>query len=233
MLLPLNLRDAQTFTIEAKRADDTGENVYGHKGETKLSEILDVPLLASIICGYQHVTLLRHFRDVVKTISSCLPVEVRKNVDYKLRNQCFPHYFNRKMRGIDEFSYIKASELRNLLLYGFVPNFYDMLNVDQAAHICLFICGIRILHSSNENFGKSASATAEELLKTYYQYHRKFYQYLENFVLHLHIHFPLNYDRHGSLSCVNTLEQESLIGYIASNRNGKKRSFKLRNIFHV
>ncbi|CAF4314269.1 unnamed protein product, partial [Adineta steineri] len=190
--LPHNNRDPQNFAIQARKAQDTGEKVYGHKGESKLSEILDVLLPIGIICDYQHVTLLRHFGDVVKVISSSLPKDTRKHIDYSLRNQPFPHFFNRKMRGIDEFSYIKASELRNLLLYGFVPNFYNSLTVDQAAHICLFICGIRLLHCSNKSFGQSTSSLASDLLKTYYQYHGQYYKYLKNFVLHLHIHYARN-----------------------------------------
>ena len=222
--LPLNIRDPKSFATHARRAQIINQSLYGHKGRSKFANILDVPFPLSIICDYQHVSLLRHFRDVVKVISSSLSIQTRKNIDYNLRNQAFPHFFNRKMRGIDEFSFIKASELRNLLLYGFIPNFYDILPLEKAAHICLFICGIRLLHCSNENFEKSRSSLAGNLLKIYYQNHDKFYEYLQNFGLHLHIHFATNYDRHGALSCVNTFAQESLIGYIASNRNGKLTS---------
>ena len=125
------------------------------------------------------------------------------------------------MRGIEHFSFIKASELKYLLLYGFLPNFYAALPMDQAAHVCLLICGVRLLRGSPEKFGKSTSVIADKLLKLYYEHHSIYYDYLENFVLHLHIHYAENYQRHGSLSYVNTFAQEDLIGYIASNRNGE------------
>ncbi|CAF4324335.1 unnamed protein product, partial [Rotaria sordida] len=68
--------------------------VFGHKGRSILGEILDVPLPISIICDYQHVSLLRHFRDVVKAISSSLSPDIRQQIDGKLRRQTFPHFFN-------------------------------------------------------------------------------------------------------------------------------------------
>jgi hypothetical protein len=115
----LNIRDLQTFEIYVKRAEDTGETVYGHVGRSKLAEILDVPLSIYILYDYQHVKLLRHIRDVVKALSCSLSSDIRKNIDHKLRKQVFPHFFHRKMRGIEDFSFIKASELRNRLLYSF------------------------------------------------------------------------------------------------------------------
>ncbi|CAF4100665.1 unnamed protein product, partial [Rotaria magnacalcarata] len=47
-------------------AEQTGTNVYGHLGRCILDSILDISLPVSIICDYVHVTLLRHFKDVVK-----------------------------------------------------------------------------------------------------------------------------------------------------------------------
>ncbi len=224
LLQNTKLRDSQSFYIHAKKAEDTGKKVFGHKGGSILDKILDVPLPISLICDYQHVTLLRHFRVMVKATSSSLDPHVRKHIDVKLRTQAFPHFFNRKMRGIEDFSYIKATELRNLLLYGFLPHFYAVLPVDQAAHISLFICGIRLLHGPREKSGGSIHTLAGKLLNLYYKHHSDYYRFLQNFVLHMHEHYALNYQRHGSLDNVNTFAQEDLIGYIASNRNGKLKS---------
>ncbi|CAM4744206.1 unnamed protein product [Rotaria magnacalcarata] len=218
----LNIRDPQSFGRNAEVAEARGLNVYGHIGKSILSDILDVPLPISVLCDYQHVSLLRHFRDVVKALSRSLLPKVRKTIDQKLRTQTFPHFFNRRMRGIEDFSFIKASELRNLLLYGFLPNFYNVLPIDQMAHISLFICGVRLLHNSREKFGGPVNVIADRLLKLYYKHHSLYYSYLENFVLHLHSHFAENYQRHGALCYVNTFAQEDLIGYIASNRNGTR-----------
>ncbi|CAF1254773.1 unnamed protein product [Rotaria sordida] len=215
------LRDPQSLEVYAKKAEDTDRKVFGHKGRSILGEILDVPFPISIICDYQHVSLLRHFRDVVKAISSSLSPDIRQQIDGKLRRQTFPHFFNRKMRGIEDFSFIKASELRNLVLYGFLPLFYTVLPVDQIAHMSLFICGIRLLHGSREKFGDLTHSLAGKLFKTYYEHHSNYYSFLNNYVLHLHMHYSMNYQRHGALTYVNTFAQENLIGYIAANRNGE------------
>lgn len=215
------LRNATSFNTHSQSAESDKKNVYGHLGKSVLNEIIDIPLPFSIICDYQHVTLLRHFRDVIKAVSRSLPPRMRKQVSRKLVKQAFPNFFHRKMRGIEDLSFMKATELKNLLLYGFIPNFYNILPIDQAAHLCLFICGIRLLHTSPNKISSSISTTADELLKIYYKYHSNYYEYLSNFVLHLHTHYADIYQRHGSLAYINTFAQEDLMGYVAKNRNGK------------
>ncbi|CAF4129263.1 unnamed protein product [Rotaria magnacalcarata] len=215
-------RDPTSFNNHSHSAESNKLKVYGHRGRSILDEIIDVPLPHSIICDYQHVTLLRHFRDVMKAISCSLPTKVRKQIEQKLVKQAFPNFFHRKMRGIENLSFIKATELKNLLFYGFIPNFYKILPIDQAAHMCLFICGIRLLHTSPCKISSSISTMADELLKTYYKHHSDYYKFLANFVLHLHSHFAEIYQRHGSLTYINTFSQEDFIGYISSNRNGTR-----------
>ncbi|CAM4838740.1 unnamed protein product [Rotaria magnacalcarata] len=205
-------RDPTSFNNHSHSAESNKLKVYGHRGRSILDEIIDVPLPHSIICDYQHVTLLRHFRDVMKAISCSLPTKVRKQIEQKLVKQAFPNFFHRKMRGIENLSFIKATELKNLLFYGFIPNFYKILPIDQAAHMCLFICGIRLLHTSPYKISSSISTMADELLKTYYKHHSDYYKFLANFVLHLHSHFAEIYQRHGSLTYINTFSQEDFIG---------------------
>ena len=108
----LNIRDPQSFELYARTATNSGEVIYGHLRESILAQILDIPLPISILCDYQHFTLLRHFRDVVRVLGCSLRPHKRKEIDHRLRNQVFPHFFHRKMRGIQDFSFIKASELR-------------------------------------------------------------------------------------------------------------------------
>ncbi|CAM4832312.1 unnamed protein product [Rotaria magnacalcarata] len=217
------LKNTGMLIINIKlKAEQTGTNVYGHLGRCILDSILDISLPVSIICDYVHVTLLRHFKDVVKVISRGLFPSQRKNIDSKLERQSFPHYFRRKMRGIKDFSYIKASELKNLLLYGFLPVFYNVLSSNILGHIALFICAVRLLHKSKKTFGESTGDIADEFFKLYHEHHNFYYSYLENFVLHLHSHYSTSYKLHGSLSYVNTFAQEDLMGSIASNRNGTR-----------
>ncbi|CAF3395077.1 unnamed protein product [Rotaria socialis] len=208
-------------------------NVYGHLGKCILDSILDVPLPTSIICDYGHVSLLRHFKDVIRSIGRALSPSLRKTIDSKLRRQVFPLYFKRKMRGIEELSYIKASEIKNILLYGFLPHFHNVLPCNVLGHIALFICGVRLLHSSHKKVRESTDDIANELLKMYHEHHNFYYTYMENFVLHLHAHYFMNYKLHGSLTYVNTFAQEDLMGSIASDRNGTYRNIYENSSFFV
>ncbi|CAF3934361.1 unnamed protein product, partial [Didymodactylos carnosus] len=78
---PTVQRTTQSFAADSKLAKETGRNIYGHLGTTILENIIDIPLPDSILCDYAHVTLLRHFRDVVKIISESLSPTIRKTID--------------------------------------------------------------------------------------------------------------------------------------------------------
>ena len=209
------------FNRMGKRQKSKGQNVMGHMGTSVLEHVVDISLLDCVLIDYIHVSLLRHFRDIVRTISRSLSPETRKNVDKLLRAQRFPHFFNRKMRGIEDFSHIKAVELKNLLLYGFIPHFLPHLSIDQLCFLALFIIGIRLLHV-DQSLTPSTSITADNLLSTYYRNHHLFFRDHANFVLHLHQHYARLYDQHGPLSSINTFAQEDFMGYVSSNRNGTK-----------
>jgi hypothetical protein len=108
-------------------------------GTSILQDILDIKLPTAIIIDYQHVTLLRHTKTVLNTIYKGLSPSRRERLDIKLKNQCFPHFFNRRMKSFNKLSFIKAVELRNVLIYGFLPLSYEFVKREQLAHIALFI----------------------------------------------------------------------------------------------
>jgi hypothetical protein len=215
----VDYRTVKSFNIYSREAQATNKNIFGHLGISILDEIVDVPLPHSIIIDYAHVSLLRHFRDIVRTVVSSLLPAIREKIDFSLRSQRFPHFFNRKMRGVTDFSFVKAIELKNLLLYGFIPHFMQHLTVDQLCFISLFCIGVRLLHGDNV-FIPSTSTSAQKLLCKYYADHHNYFLYHANFVLHLHRHFKDIYELYGPLSSVNTFAQEDFIGYIKKNRNG-------------
>ena len=126
--VPIHYRTIKSFSINSKQAQPNNKNVFGHLGTSILDDILDIPLPHGLIVDYSHVSLLRHFRDIVKTISLSLAPAIRENVDISLGAQVFPHFFNRRLRGVADFSFIKAIELKNLLFYGFIPLFYASYN---------------------------------------------------------------------------------------------------------
>jgi hypothetical protein len=119
-----------------------------------LREILDVKLPEAIIIDYQHVTLLRHTKTILQIVYKELSPYNRRLLDHKLKAQSFPHFFNRRMKCFKDLSFIKATELRNILFYGFLPLLYELMDREKLAHMALFICAIRLLHSQPSKFGQ-------------------------------------------------------------------------------
>lgn len=103
----IRLREMQTYELESIRAAETSSNVYGHLGRSLLHDLLDVPLPNSIIVDYLHVSLLRHTRAIVQQIYTKLSPLERMKFDTCLRIQKFPHFFNRKLRAVCDFSFVK------------------------------------------------------------------------------------------------------------------------------
>jgi len=101
------LRDAKNYVSESVKAADTSSKVFGHLGRSILHDLLDVPLPYSIIADYLHVSLLRHTKVIVKQIYARLSPAERIKFDADLRAQNFPHFFNRKLRAVSDFSFIK------------------------------------------------------------------------------------------------------------------------------
>ncbi|CAF1171092.1 unnamed protein product [Rotaria sordida] len=140
----IRLRDERRYELESIKAVKTSSNVHGHLGRSILHDLLDVPLPHSIIVDYLHVSLLRHTKSIVKQIYKNLSPLQRTKLDTCLRSQKFPHFFNRKLRAVCDFSFIKASELKNLLLYALLPLLINFLPAEQLAHLALYVTSIRI-----------------------------------------------------------------------------------------
>lgn len=103
----INLREEKSYALESIKAAETSSNIYGHLGRSMLHDLLDVPLPHSIIVDYLHVSLLRHTRAIVQQIYKKLTPLQRMNFDTCLRQQRFPHFFNRKIRPVCDFSFVK------------------------------------------------------------------------------------------------------------------------------
>lgn len=101
------LRNVVTYELESDEAERTSSNVFGHLGRSILHDILDVPLPTSIIVDYLHVTLLRHTRAILHQSYMSLTPFQRSQIDDRLRKQKFPNFFNRKVRALNDLSFIK------------------------------------------------------------------------------------------------------------------------------
>ena len=214
-------RTTISFQLNGERAERENRNIFGQLGTSVLAPIVDIRLPDCILIDYAHITLLRHFRDVVRTVYASLSPINRQQIDRSLREQQFPHYFNRKVRGINDLSFVKAVEMKNLLFYALLPNLMDLVSMNQLSFLSLLVLGIRLVHG-DKILGDETGSIANTLLITYYRDHTKFFKGHLNFVLHLHEHLARLYDDHGPLSSVNTLAYEDFIGYISRNRNGTR-----------
>jgi hypothetical protein len=124
-----------------------GLNIDGHLGTSVLTDILDVPLPHAIMIDYLHVTLLRHTKTMIQELYSRLKPCQREQVDVRLNQQTFPHFFNRRMRPLKDLSFVKATELRNILFYALIPIFLEYFPINRMAHICLYVCSVRLIHN--------------------------------------------------------------------------------------
>ncbi|CAF5036941.1 unnamed protein product, partial [Rotaria magnacalcarata] len=122
---------------------------------------------------------------------------IRATIDIALSQQPFPHFFHRRMKSFKDLSFIKATEIRNILFYGFLPIFHQHLQHDYLGHFALYICAMRLFHG-RAILGPRTSDIANDLIMKYYHDFNSFYDGLENFA-------------HSA---------KSLIGYIGSNRTG-------------
>ena len=185
-------------------------NIDGHLGTSILAEILDVPLPNAIMIDYLHVTLLRHAKTIIQDLYSRLKPAQREQIDIRLKRQRFPHFFNRRMRPLKDLSFVKTTEIRNILFYALVPLLLEYFPVDLIAHLSLYVAGIRLLHNEPV-LGEQTERIAGLLLDRYYADHEAFYTGLQNLVLHLHHHFKQHYINFGALSYTSTFAQEDLI----------------------
>lgn len=204
------LRNPRSFTDDSKRAEKMGLNIDGHLGTSILTEILDVPLPHAILIDYLHVTLLRHSKTMIQDLYSRLKPFQREQVDVRLKQQTFPHFFNRRMRPLKDLSFVKATELRNILFYALIPILIEYFPLNRIAHLCLYVCSVRLIHNE-ALLGEKTGEVSARLLERYYADHELFYKGLQNLVLHLHYHFRQHYNNFGALSNTSTFAQEDLI----------------------
>ncbi|CAF2038029.1 unnamed protein product [Rotaria magnacalcarata] len=217
----LKLRDTLTYLHESIEADQTKTRVNGHLGKSILEDLLDVKLPDSIVVDYMHTTLLGHSKAIFSAIYYKLAPLQRSVWNYQLKSQQFPHFFNRKVRPFTEFAHVKATELRNLLFYCLLPNLQTLLPLEKLAHLALYVCSIRLLHGQ-ALFDDETGTIGDALFSRFYEDHPQFYDALENYVLHLHVHYSTMYKNHGSLANIGCFSQEDLIGNISINHHGSR-----------
>lgn len=130
-------------------------------------------------------------------------------------------FFNRKLRSIDNFGFVKGTEVRNVLFYGLLPHLNSFLKIEHYSHLTLYVCAMRLLHSGHV-FGDRTSEIANQLFIQFYKDHELFYECSQSLKLHLHVHLLSLYKTHGSLCNLGCFGQESLIGFVSGNHHGTR-----------
>lgn len=231
----INLRTPSQFLKYSNEAEVTQSNIYGHWGNSILNDILDVNLPNGIVLDYLHVSLLGHGKLIISVIYKHLKPKQREQLNIAMNNQLFPSkisfhglfhflscilillyllyldFFHRKLRSIDNFGFVKGTEVRNVLFYGLLPHLSSDMHIDRYSHLALYICALRLLHSGHI-FLDETSIVADQLLVKFYKDHTLFYQSCQSLKLHLHIHLPSLYKTHGPLCNIGCFGQESFIG---------------------
>ena len=64
----IKYRSVNSFYSLSREAQLKRQNIFGHLGISILENVLDVPLPHGILIDYAHVSLLRHFRDIVRVV---------------------------------------------------------------------------------------------------------------------------------------------------------------------
>ncbi|CAF3446219.1 unnamed protein product [Rotaria socialis] len=215
----VRLRTTDQYFKLSKKAELTQSNIRGHLGESVLNNILDVEFPEAIVLDYLHVSLLGHAKLIILSVYKQLKPAQRKELNSYLRNQFFPHFFNRKLRSIDNFGFVKATEVSNVLFYGLLPHLISFMQIEQYSHLALYVCAMRLLHSGDV-FDDKTSEVADQLFTEFYKDHELFYKTSQSLKLHLHAHFASLYETHGSLCNLGCFGQESFIGSVSSNHHG-------------
>ncbi|CAF3168686.1 unnamed protein product, partial [Rotaria sp. Silwood2] len=216
-----NLRTPSQYLRFSNEAEITQSNVYGHLGNSIVNDILDVNFPNAIILDYLHVSLLGHGKLITLLIYQQLKPKQREQLNSEMNNQLFPNFFHRKLRSIDNFGFVKGTEVRNVLFYGLLPHLSSFMHIEQYSHLTLYICALRLLHSGHI-FHDETSVIANQLFVEFYKDHELFYQSCQSLKLHLHIHLASLYKTHGSLCNIGCFGQESFIGFISNNHHGTR-----------
>lgn len=96
-----------------------------------------------------------------------------------------------------------------------------MFGISSITQLKTILPFFQLLHGPRK-LGLDTEKIAKELINIYYEDHPLFYKDIQNFVLHLHMHYPDQYYLHGSLSNLGVFGQESLLGYFSKNRSGTR-----------
>jgi len=143
-------RTKATIEKHGKKAEAIGKPVYGVKGISALSSVIDIP--EAVPVDYMHAALEGVAKKIILT---CLDAKhrhhkfylgkVTKQIDESLQNIKPPEELRRSPRSITNIKLWKASEFRAWLLYYCLPVLSNVLPSEYIYHLSLLVSSLHIL----------------------------------------------------------------------------------------
>ncbi|CAF0897280.1 unnamed protein product [Didymodactylos carnosus] len=138
-------RDASTVA-ENRRQSRANPTYQGVKGFSVSEPLFPGRLIRCLRPDYMHSTIKCVFDSMLTIVLQTLPKNTIDVIDNRLLSVCLPHDFSRKLSSLTYRNYYKANESRTLLLDVFLPCLVGQKDIELFARICLFVCGIRLVH---------------------------------------------------------------------------------------
>lgn len=119
-------RTHDTSLFHAQLAEQTGEAVFGIKGQSPVHDILQIP--ETLLFDYMHQVLEGEYtRRFTKWLNgkcpsgTCINKNAQEHVTRILLSIKLPHDFNHKFRPVEEFNKWKANEKQMLFFHAGLP----------------------------------------------------------------------------------------------------------------
>ena len=229
------LRSGLNMKEWANQAESTGEHVFGVKGNSVLSGVVNIPFGAPI--DYMHAVL----EGVTKMFLKCWfntkhhdkPYYLKPyvaDIDKAIARIKPPHEFQRSPRSIESSLHLwKASEYRAFLLFYSVPVLKSFLPSEYIYHFSLLVYGMHVL------LGRSIAVEdlplVETLLQLFYTLTPKLYgNELCTANMHSLIHLVMFVKLWGPLWSHSTFPFENVNGILVRQFHGT-RNVLLQMVF--
>ena len=148
---PHELRTEKEMMQWANEAKALGKPVYGVKGPSILSRIVNIPFgvpvdyMHAVLEGVMKSLMNRWFKDSNKPYSLQRYTSL---INQKMLRIKPPHEFRRSPRSIESFAFWKASEYRVFLLFYSIPVLKDYLPSEYIYHLSLLVNSMHKLLST-------------------------------------------------------------------------------------
>uniref|UniRef100_A0A1X7UEC1 Uncharacterized protein n=1 Tax=Amphimedon queenslandica TaxID=400682 RepID=A0A1X7UEC1_AMPQE len=230
------LRESKQMKEWAVKAEMLNVSVYGIKGTSVLSDVLEIPVCIPI--DYMHSLFEGVFKQLMKlwfgSSYHSEPYSLRrhiKTIDKLVSKVKPPNEIQRLPHSINNLSFFKASEYRAWVLYYAFPIVSVFLPTEYSQHLVLLISAIHILLS--DHIKKSNLQIAHKMLSTFYREAGNIYSSnIYTAYMHSLEHMAGIVDIWGPMWAYSLFGFENLNGYLSCTFHGT-RKILLRMSFNI